>query len=155
MPPKYRRTQKLILPEVQLRLVFTFLGTTLFCLIFQFLVFAAAVSSLGMEMTTDQGVFFEGFGTVLWNVAVASIGVILPLAFLAGVLVTHRIAGPLYRFTQFLNAVQRGEHPGECRIRKGDMLHGFCDLLNSTTAPLRKAPETGADAADPATRRAA
>ena len=81
-----------------------------------------------------------------WMLAVSSSAVMsgfLPLSislsitFVAGILLTHRIAGPIYRFTSFLKGVNRGQHPDICRIRPNDELHDFCALLNETTAPLR------------------
>jgi hypothetical protein len=54
-----------------------------------------------------------------------------------GVLSTFRIAGPIYRFEQYLRQVVKGEAEGPCRIRDGDELWDLCDLINQATAPLR------------------
>ena len=69
-----------------------------------------------------------------------SFGLFLPLTFCIGVLVTFRIAGPVYRFEQYLKQVSRGEQLGPCKIRDGDEFQGLCDLINEATRHLREAP---------------
>ena len=64
----------------------------------------------------------------------------LPLTFLVGVLTTFRIAGPVYRFEQFLAAVRRGERPSDFHLRKGDELTDLAALINEATGPLREPP---------------
>jgi hypothetical protein len=61
-----------------------------------------------------------------------------------GILATFLVAGPLYRFEQFLRASLNGENPPDCRLRKGDELSEFCGLLNDATRHLR----TGKDRSD-------
>jgi len=84
---------------------------------------------------------------LLVEVMLVSFAVLLPLTAAVGVLVLFRVAGPLYRFEQFLEAVMRGEHPEECHIRKRDELQDFCKLLNRVTAPLRASDSPVAETA--------
>jgi signal peptidase II len=63
---------------------------------------------------------------------------LLPLTIAVGILVTFRIAGPVYRFEQYLKSVLRGELTGPCRIRKGDEFHELCELLNQVVSTLRE-----------------
>jgi hypothetical protein len=60
-----------------------------------------------------------------------------------GVLTTFRVAGPLYRIEMFLKQVARGEKPADCRLRKGDELVEFCEVVNLATAPLRRTETEG------------
>ena len=71
------------------------------------------------------------------NLFLTSAALFLPLVFAVGVLTTFRFAGPVYRFEQFLKNVIAGKAPADCRLRKGDHLQDFCQLLNQATAPLR------------------
>lgn len=75
---------------------------------------------------------------------------VVPLSAAAGILFTFRIVGPLYRMTQHLRGVTRGEDVGECRIRRGDELQDFCKLLNQAIAAARRsgrpAPTDGEEA---------
>ena len=73
------------------------------------------------------------FQTTLW----LTLGVVVPLTLGVGILASFRIAGPLYRFEVHMKQVSHGEDPGPCRIRRGDMLQGFCDQLNALTEPMR------------------
>ena len=78
----------------------------------------------------------------------ASFAVVMPLSFAVGVLITFRVAGPVYRLERFLSEVLRGEKPADCRLRKGDELHELCALMNRATAGLR-ARADGSDADSP------
>ena len=53
-------------------------------------------------------------------------------------LVTFRIAGPIYRFEQYLAGIAEGRQLGPCRIREGDELVELCARINEATAPLRR-----------------
>jgi nitrogen fixation/metabolism regulation signal transduction histidine kinase len=63
----------------------------------------------------------------------------LPLTIAVGILVTFRIAGPVYRLKEFLKSIASGATPEDCRLRKGDELQDLCSLANDATAPLRGA----------------
>ena len=58
---------------------------------------------------------------------------------IVGVITTFRIAGPLFRFQQFLESIERGEKPADCKIRRTDDLHEFCAVLNRVSRPWRMA----------------
>jgi hypothetical protein len=74
---------------------------------------------------------------ILIEVLAMSFAFLLPMTLCAGILSTFRIAGPIYRFEQYLKQVARGEVTDPCRIRDGDELWDLCDLINEATAPLR------------------
>ena len=76
------------------------------------------------------------------------VGQVLSTALSVGVLFTFRIAGPVYRFEQFLSAVVRGERPRDFRLRKGDQLTELAALINDATRPLREAPASKAEVVD-------
>jgi methyl-accepting chemotaxis protein len=52
-------------------------------------------------------------------------------------IVSHRIAGPLYRIRQVLRSLARGELPPEVRLRKRDMLTEEADELNALISAWR------------------
>jgi len=134
---KYKRRKKLIDPGLQLRLTGAFVAMSALSLLLQFLLFAQYLSDAAAALPHDGPVLASGINGLLGKTLLVSFAVLLPVTLAVGILVTFRVAGPLYRFTQFLGSVSRGEHPGECRIRKGDELHEFCALLNRVTEPLR------------------
>ena len=67
---------------------------------------------------------------------------LLPATFAVGLLVTHRLIGPIYRFEKYLAQVIAGETREPCRIRKGDELVELCDLINRATEPVRERQAT-------------
>lgn len=133
-----RRSQRLVDPRLQLKMSSWFLGLSVLALVFQFILLANTMSGLSMEVGGDAAMAHDlvmsGCMRVLW----ISLGVVLPATLVVGVFVTFRVAGPVARFTRFLEAVRAGEHPADCRVRRGDELQDFCRLLNEATAPLRE-----------------
>ena len=92
------------------------------------------------------------FSELYTNFAASHIAVIicaalvLPIVLWDVLKVTHRIAGPLVRFTAVLKQLSRGESIGKFHLRRGDLLVGIQDALNeflaSPYAPQCRAPRT-------------
>ena len=136
---QYKRRIKLIKPSLQLRLVGTFVGLTALTLLLQYLLVTAHLTEAATSMP-DGGIYLISLmPEMLTKVLLLSFLVVLPLIFCVGVLTTFRIAGPVYRFEQYLGSVARGEEEGPCRLRKGDELWDLCDKINEATAALRHA----------------
>lgn len=148
----YKRRKKLIQPRLQFRLIFTFLGVALLALLLQFLLFGATISMLATDLPQDGPLLQDRIPQYTLMVFGISLGVLLPMTLCIGVLVTFRIAGPLYRFEQHLKAIARGEDPGVCRIRREDELQEFCTTFNAALDKLRER-RLGSDAGE--TRAAA
>jgi signal peptidase II len=148
----HRRSIRLVQPRLQLKLVLSFLGLSALALALQFVLLVAVLAGLASEVSEDPSLVLSELPQHLLWILLLSFAVCLPLTFTVGVLVTHRIAGPLYRFERFLRAVAAGERPEDCRIRDGDELQEFCRLLNTATQPLRQpAPVASAPASDATT----
>ena len=135
---KHRRTIKLILPRLQFRLIAAFLGLAVLALLMQYILLMSVLSSAASELPHDGLLLLDGLGRLLGKIFVISALVILPLTLMVGILVTHRFAGPVYRFKIFLGQLIAGEKPADCKLRKGDELQDVCLLLNQATAPLRE-----------------
>lgn len=54
------------------------------------------------------------------------------------VLMTHRVAGPMYRFEKQAQRIGSGELCSDLRIRKKDQFQNFVDAFNRMTEDLRK-----------------
>jgi hypothetical protein len=134
------RRIKLIQPRLQLKLVLSFVGLSTLGLLLQFLLFASALARLAADLPNDGALVAEAITSHLLVVSAVSVVALLPLVSCVGVLLTFRLAGPLYRFEQHLAAIARGEDPGVCRIRQGDELQAFCKTLNAALDRLRAAP---------------
>jgi signal transduction histidine kinase len=133
----HRRRIKIIRPKLQMKLTLAFVGLTLLALMLQFMVFLRTMTSLSAS-PTERDVLMDAIPEVLIQSLLLTFCVVLPLIFLVGVLLTFRIAGPVYRFETYLSQILRGENPGECRLRKGDELNELCGLINQVTLPLRE-----------------
>lgn len=137
MPTPYRRKKRLIQPRLQLRLILSFLGLSMLGLSLQFLLLAAMLMNFAAELPEDGTLLVQELPRMLGWVLALSLGICLPLTVCVGILVTFRIAGPLYRFEKHFEAIARGENPGECRLRRGDQLQGLCAVINRAVERMR------------------
>jgi nitrogen fixation/metabolism regulation signal transduction histidine kinase len=60
---------------------------------------------------------------------------------LAGIVVTHKVAGPIYKMKRLLRQVGEGSLTVKERLRKGDELVHFFETFESMVGDLRKAQE--------------
>jgi hypothetical protein len=144
----------LIRPGLQLRLILTFLGVASLALGLQFILFMSAVTEAAVGLPHDGLVLMERLNKLLLGVFLTSFGLLLPTLFGIGLVMTHRIAGPIYRFESFFNQILRGERPADVRLRHGDELQDFSQLVNAVTAPLRETSQVLAPAEDEIRRAA-
>ncbi len=84
-----------------------------------------------------------------------SFGMLLPLTIAVGVMVTFRIAGPVYRFEKYLREVHEGTELRPCKLRKGDELEELCAIINIVTEPIRLKNANEAEGQDETERLAA
>jgi hypothetical protein len=136
MPP-YRRRFRLIRPGLQLRLIGAFFGISALSLVLQYFVFLRVLSHAAEKLPSDGALLLPAVHTDLLLVLGLSFGLLAPATFVIGVLVTHRVAGPLYRFETYLRQVLAGEMRAPCRLRHGDELNELCELINRATQSAR------------------
>lgn len=134
---KYKRRVKLIQPRLQLKLIGTFLGMSALAMLLQFLLFTSSMSEVAAQLPEDGAIMLAELQESTWQIFLLSYGMLLPLTFLVGVLVTFRWAGPIYRFKDHLGRIARGERPGHCHIRRGDELQDLCSVLNKAIDNLQ------------------
>jgi hypothetical protein len=144
----YVRRKKLIKPRLQLRLSGVFVGLTALSLLLQFVLFTNVLNEIAVGLPNDGPIVLQATNRITTKVLAMSFLLFLPLTLSIGVLSTFRIAGPIYRFEQFLGAVVRGERPEDFRLRKGDQLTELAALINDATRPLRVARPTAASPPD-------
>jgi hypothetical protein len=142
--PPYKRRIKLIKPRLQWTLIGTFIGLSALAFLLQYLLIGMRLTEIATEMPAGGDYLIGSLADVLLEVLLVSFGLLLPLIAFVGVSVTFRIAGPIYRFEQYMGQLARGEDPGPCRIRKGDYLHDLCDRINEGVTALREGRVAGA-----------
>jgi signal transduction histidine kinase len=74
---------------------------------------------------------------LFWN----SVPIVL-LIFVAGIIITHRIAGPVYNIETKLDKALRGEEIQFIRLRKGDELQELADKINALLQRLQETEQS-------------
>jgi len=88
-------------------------------------------SRLVIKSTADYifpGLLFGGIITAIITALAASVFVIL---------MTHRIAGPMYRFERYVNEIGFGRLCSDLKIRKKDQFQNMADSLNKMAQGLK------------------
>jgi nitrogen fixation/metabolism regulation signal transduction histidine kinase len=67
----------------------------------------------------------------IFLISAVATGLIL---FIAGIFISHRIAGPLYRLHKHLTGIAQGNKPTEVHFRKGDFFPELADAFNGVLA---------------------
>ena len=136
----YKRRIRLIRPGLQLRLILTFLGVACLALTLQFILFMSALSEAAVALPNDGLLLMERINGVLLGVFLTSFGLLLPTLFGIGLVMTHRVAGPIYRVEVFFNQLIRRERPRPIHLRENDELKQLAELINRATESLREEP---------------
>jgi nitrogen fixation/metabolism regulation signal transduction histidine kinase len=71
--------------------------------------------------------------------------VLVVALWLAGIVVTHRVAGPIYKMKRQLRALEKGSLEVPMPLRKGDELKEFFDAFNDTVKALRARQQADLD----------
>lgn len=137
----FRRRVKLIQPRLQLTLVGWFLAVSVAGLLLQFALLSAFVARFAAGLPEGGARFAEQGMEMLLGSLAATLVLVVPVTLGVGILTTFKIAGPIYRFERYFEALARGEWNGPCVIRKGDALQETCDKLNAAVAVLRAAQD--------------
>ena len=96
------------------------------------------MTRIAMQNPSHGMVIAGNIHDALWKHLLITLALLVPLTLAIGILVTHRVAGPLYRFEEYLKAVARGEPVGRCHIRKGDECQSLCDAVNDAVDALKR-----------------
>ena len=139
------RLRKLIIPGLQLRLSVWFGCIAAIALGVQFILVSGAMSEVALKLPGDAAKNFDLVSEAYNEVFFLSLGIVLPLALMTGILATFRIAGPVYGLATFFKAVLKGDQTSICMLRKGDEMKELCDLANEVTLPMREANKAKAD----------
>lgn len=127
----FGKRKKILIDRLQYRL----LGINLFhltCIIFLFLiaifspVIIALYGSPSPEQAEQASAEFLGLHKRIWP----AVPLALLLISLHSIVISHRIAGPLYRFRKVFEAVEQGDMTIRAVIRKKDYLGREADSLN-------------------------
>ncbi len=138
--PKFRRRNYFIKKEYQGRTIFNYFllilaGSVIFSLIFSF--FSANTISIvyddyHLKLGTTPGILIEKLFSAQWFfIIICGAAVILITLFL-----THRVAGPFYRFEKSLDTMISGDISLDIHLRKKDEGKGVAERLNTFNSML-------------------
>lgn len=123
-----------------------------FILKFCLLVLAGIIISTGLLLIFSQGTLtstFQNSRLVIQNTALAILPAMLLTNLITLALITlatifvvlfisHKIAGPLFRFEKELKIISEGDLSRDIRLRKKDQITDIAKSLNQMTASLRE-----------------
>jgi hypothetical protein len=146
-PPIWKR-QYLLEPKLQLGITFYFLLFTFGALgiiywsirqtLTAILEHTAQMSSHCSALIIDNE---DSVRTILTVVFGTNAFIVTLFAIVGGILISHRIVGPLYRFKAVIRMMANGEDPGEIRVRRTDYFSDVVPLLKE----LQKARQTNSE----------
>lgn len=66
---------------------------------------------------------------------------ITPIFVVMGILLSHRIAGPIYRISKYIDSLKTGDYSKDIRLRKKDELKGLAEKMTELCHVLREGKE--------------
>jgi signal peptidase II len=150
---RFHRKRQLVKSRLQLKLILSLMGVACLATLFQIILVNRALSELGAQLPREGDLLLQAIPSLIRSSVVLTLAFLVPFMMGVGLVLTHRIAGPIYRFEQYLKSVAAGEHTGPCKIRQGDELQELCDVINEAVAALEN--RRAEDAPDASEREAA
>lgn len=134
------RKRILIGQKLQFKYVGLILTSVIFtCTILVFTVYLCCLSALTANNTNEQTVAVVN--GIIENINVMllfELPILLVIACFVGVIVSHKIAGPVYRLEKVANEVARGDLTACVNLRKDDELKQLSNIFNSVVENLQR-----------------
>ncbi len=135
--PRQVRKNKIIKTSLQFRVVGAFMAVACVAALFQVLLTNHAMMDIvrASPVVGDQMLALVP-GLLVRNLAI-TLGVLIPVTLVVGILVTHRIAGPVFSMERYLLRIAAGKPiEGPCRLRDRDNFRELCQAMNAAVARL-------------------
>ena len=135
--PAYRRRRVLVNPPLQ----FAFVKAMLIVLgVMALAALAAVYVAIRVTLSTfelaNDPVIVSLFRSAFWLIMLELL-VLTPLVVWLGILLTHKVAGPLVRIFAVLDQMSRGRYDVRITLRKGDMLVELAEAVNRLSENIR------------------
>jgi methyl-accepting chemotaxis protein len=139
-PSKTPRRQYLVDRDFQLKytLLLAVVGAAI-SVLFGAMMYQAHVETTElMGLPNPYQAIVEGQDRImLWLVMAIAVGMAIALA-MSGILITHRIAGPIFVFSRYMSVLAQGRYPLLRPLRKKDELKSFYESFNQAVASMRE-----------------
>ena len=112
--------------------------------------FDAYFLRFGSKMPDELQLQLSEIDTTLWMLLAATVVLMAVALSLFGVLVTHRVAGPVHVMSHYISVLARGRYPMMRPLRKADELKGFFERFSQAVEALRQRDAGEADQLDEA-----
>jgi nitrogen fixation/metabolism regulation signal transduction histidine kinase len=89
------------------------------------------------EQLRSQAARLESQSQKYTRLLIAALGFLVLALWFAGIVITHRVAGPVYKMKRQIREVQNGSLRVPSPLRKGDELKTFFDAFNDMVEALR------------------
>ena len=138
-PPRFARKQYIVAPRFQLRYIGVILilmfATAALC---SYVVYYNSLVLLGEKLANvyPQGKLVAMLKTVNLRVFISVI-LVSPLVVFLGIILSHRIAGPVTRMERFLNNVASGDLTGRLTLRPKDELIPLANGINAVIDTIK------------------
>jgi len=140
---KYKRRQFIVDPAFQYRLIRRIMGLALLMIAMSiaFLVVVYAMYGDIQFQLAQPDPFASGNGTgslvvqksllgLLWPILAICLGIAVLVTLVFGVLVSHRMAGPVFRIRRVLGEMQEGNLQGDIHLRRKDDFKSLAESIN-------------------------
>jgi len=135
---KYRRRQYLVAKKFQLKYV----GTILLFIfltgaISAFVVYYTSMMLFGEKLSNvyPQGRLIHDINIINMRI-LASLLLATPVVALIGIILSHRIAGPIYRMEKYMTSIAQGDFSQRIVLRRNDELIKLADAINTMVDSL-------------------
>lgn len=135
--PAYKRRQLIVNRPLQFKFVGIMIGVLAFLIL---LAFGTVCLTMWMTLQTfalqHDPISVALFSTVGLSLAMELV-LVLPFVIWLGLLVTHKVAGPLLRVHVALAKMTQGDFNINIKLRKGDALVELADAVNALALSIR------------------
>lgn len=139
-PQKYKRSILLIDPQFQLKYTGLMVAVgaiiSIICAYFIFRAYNENTQLLELSEAVGQEISRRESNTIVTVVVTFVLLEIVALGFW-GIMVTHRIAGPIFIITRYVKSIRDGVYPDMRPLRDGDEMKTFFDSFRDMVEMLR------------------
>ena len=135
--PSFRRQRWVVEPEYQWKMTRMLVIALLLVVVATLLMmFYALTSTIGDVELWPGAVFMAVFKAVAWMIIVEMV-VLIPIVIAIGLIVTHRVVGPLSRMKTALDRIGQGQYDVHLKLRGGDVLIELAASIEQLAKTLR------------------
>jgi len=140
---KYKRRQYFIDKKLQMKyVILTLLLLLIYSILFVIILFVPYMIPVELGSTIEERTTAARMLLALHKSVWPSLGMVIIIMSGISIFITHKIAGPVYRFKKTLAEISAGNLEVKIRLRKNDDLQDLAEDINSVVDELREFVKT-------------